>query len=242
MSIRAVTFDFWGTLFREVPEAGAQRMRRRARALADATGASLADAERVLEETAHEFARVHMEEQRTLTPLDAVRLATDALSVLLSGTAANELSALFACVILDHPPVPIEGALEAVRAAAARGPVGVISDTGISPGSSLRVLLEREGFLPHLKCASFSDEVGVAKPQAPMFTRTANALGVTPHELFHLGDLEFSDIAGIHAQGGRAGLFAGVNDRYLTETKADYTFLSWQEFIEKIDQLIDRGM
>ena len=239
MSIRAVTFDFWGTLYREVPEANGVRMRRRAVALAEATGAPVEDAERVLRDAAQVFLQVHMHEQRTLTPHDAVRLASNALGAPLFGAAAHELAAIFATVILDHPPVPIEGALDAVRAAAARVPAGVISDTGISPGSSLRVLLERDGFVPHLKCISFSDEVGVAKPQAPMFTPTAEALGVAPHELLHLGDLEFSDIAGVLAQGGRAALFAGVNDRFLAETKAERAFLRWRDFVEQIDRLID---
>ncbi len=240
MSIRAVTFDFWGTLYRELPEASGVRTRKRAVALAQATGAPLADAERVLRETAEEFLRIHMHEHRTLTPQDAVRLATAALGVPLSGRAADELASFFATVILEHPPVPIDNALNAVRAAAARVPVGVISDTGISPGSSLRRLLEKDGFLPCLRCISFSDELGVAKPQPPMFIRTAAALGVAPNELLHLGDLEFSDIVGVHAQGGTAGLFAGVNERYLAETKADHIFRSWQEFIEKIDQLINK--
>ena len=240
MSIRAVTFDFWGTLYRELPEASGIRMRRRAQALAEATGAPLADAEQVLVDAAREFLRIHMHEQHTLTPHDAVRFATGALNVTLSETVADALASFFATVILEHPPVPIDGALDAVRAAAARVPVGVISDTGISPGSSLHKLLEKDGFLPCLRCISFSDEVGVAKPQAPMFTRTAEALGVAPHELLHLGDLEFSDIVGVHAQGGQAGLFAGVNERYLAETKADHIFRSWHEFVEKIDQLIEK--
>jgi len=239
MSIRAVTFDFWGTLYREIPESSGIRMRKRALALAEATGAPPDEAERVLQDAAQVFLEVHMNEQRTLTPHDAVRLASGALGVPVFGEKARELASYFATVILEHPPVPIDGALDAVRAAAARVPVGIISDTGISPGSSLRVLLERDGFLPHLKCISFSDEVGVAKPQAPMFTRTAEALGVAPHELFHLGDLEFSDIAGVLAQGGRAALFAGVNDRYLATTRAERAFLSWHVFAEQIDRLID---
>ena len=238
MSIRAVTFDFWGTLYREIEAAGGIRMRKRPLALADATGTPLADAERVLLDAAGEFGRVHTAEQRTLTPHDAVRLATAALGTTLSDDLSEELASFFATIILEHPPIPVEGALDAVRAAAARVPVGVISDTGISPGSSLRVLLERDGFLPYLGCLTFSDEVGVSKPRAVMFTRTAEALGVAPDELFHLGDLEYTDIDGVRALGGRAGLFAGVNARYMEKTRAEHVFVSWQEFTEQVEQLM----
>lgn len=237
MSIRAVTFDFWGTLYREIEAAGGIRMRRRALALADATGAPLADAERVLLDAAREFGRVHTAEQRTLTPHDAVRLATTALGTPLSDGTTGELAAFFATIILEHPPAPVEDALDAVRAAAARVPVGIISDTGISPGSSLRILLERDGFLRHLRCLTFSDEVGVSKPQALMFTQTAGALGVAPDELLHLGDLEYTDIAGVRALGGKAGLFAGVNARYREETHAEHVFVTWREFIGQVGGL-----
>lgn len=238
MSIRAVTFDFWGTLYREIAESSSLRMRRRALMLAERTGADPEDAERVLMDVAHEFGRVHMAEQRTLTPHDAVRMAAVALGVPLGGDDAAALAHFFATVILDHPPEPVEGALDAVRAAAAHVPVGVISDTGISPGSSLGVLLERDEFMPHLRHLTFSDETGVSKPRAVMFTRTAEALGVAPNELLHLGDLEYTDIAGVRALGGVAGLFAGVNERYVEETQAEHVFFCWRDFTEQVGRLI----
>ena len=239
MSIRAVTFDFWGTLYREIAAAGGVRMRKRALALAEATGAAVSDAERVLMAAAREFGHVHITEQRTLTPHDAVHLATTALGTPLSDDTVGALAEFFATIILEHPPEPVEDALDAVRATAARVPVGIISDTGISPGSSLRVLLERDGFMPHLRHLSFSDEVGVSKPQALMFTRTAEALGVAPGELLHLGDLEPTDIAGVRALGGQAGLFAGVNASFLAATRAEHVFTTWREFTERIDALVD---
>jgi putative hydrolase of the HAD superfamily len=241
MSIRAVTFDFWGTLYREIEASGGIRMRRRALALAGAAGVALEDAERVLLDATRAFGHVHVAEQRTLTPRDAVHLATTALGTTLSGKVVDELADFFATIILEHPPVPVEDALDAVRAAAARVPVGIISDTGISPGSSLRALLERDGFMPHLRCLTFSDEVGVSKPQALMFTRTADALGVAPDELLHLGDLEYTDIAGVRALGGTAGLFAGVNARFKEETRAGHVFTSWREFMGQLDRLMAGG-
>ncbi len=241
MSIRAVTFDFWGTLYREIEASGGLRMRKRAMALAGAAGVAVADAERVLMDAAQQFSHTHIAEQHTLTPQDAVRIASNALGVSLPEDAAATLAEYFATIILEYPPVPVEGALEAVRAAAARVPVGVISDTGISPGSSLTVLLGRDGFLPHLRCLTFSDETGAAKPRAIMFTRTAKALGVAPDELLHLGDLEPTDIAGVRALGGQAGLFAGVNDRFLKDTKAEHVFIAWKDFTEELDRLLDSG-
>lgn len=234
--IRAITFDYWGTLFREANMQARQAAR--VQALAEVAGVSLGDAHAALEIAYKEFFRTHVEEQRTLDHHDGVRLSTAQLGITLDAQAAQALAHRFATAILDHPAVPIEGALEAVCAAAARVPIGVISDSGISPGSALRVLLERHGFHSHFGVLTFSDEVGVAKPQALMFTRTAAALGVQPEEILHIGDLEPTDIAGIRALGGTAGLIAASNDKYYDKTQAEYRFRTWAEFIAQLDTLL----
>jgi putative hydrolase of the HAD superfamily len=233
--IRAITFDFWRTLFRD-----ADTDRRRAlrlRAFADATGTREDEAARAMELCLKEFDRCHREEQRTLEPEDAVRLMARCLEVEVPAPVADHLAEVFATAILVHPPLPIEGALDAVRAAAALRPVGVISDSGLSPGRSLRHLLERHGFLDHIKILVFSDAVRVAKPQRPMFETAARALGVHTHELLHIGDLEYTDIAGAHAAGATAALFVGDNSRHLDGTRADYVFKSWHDFIAALPRI-----
>jgi FMN phosphatase YigB (HAD superfamily) len=235
MTIRAITFDFWGTLFRD--QDAAQRHRLRVDALAAATVFAHEEVDAALKQAHEEFFRVHVEEQRTLVPRDAVRMAAETLGATLEPEVVEELAVAFAEAILHHPCVPVEDALEAVGAAAERYPVALICDSGISPGSSLRVLLEEHGFDRHLRVLTFSDEVGVAKPQAPMFERTAVQLGVAPEELLHIGDLEPTDIAGVHAVGGCAALFTGVNPRFVESTSAEHVFRSWQEFLERLPEL-----
>lgn len=235
-AIRAITFDFWRTLFRDVDSD--LRRELRLRAFVEATGVARADAERAMQACFAEFERCHREEQRTLEPEDAIRLMSQSLGIEVPAEVAAELSEIFATAILRHPPCPIEGALEAVRAAAARRPVGVISDSGVSPGRSLRQLLERHGFLEHIRVLVFSDIVRVSKPQRPMFEAAAQGLGVDPHELLHIGDLEYTDVVGAKSVGARAALFTGDNRRYAGfATAADYTFSTWREFIEQLPRL-----
>lgn len=236
--IRAITFDFWGTLFRDANSDRRQELR--ICAFAHATGLEEQRIAQALQATTDEFARCHIEEQRTLTPEDAVRLTGQILRINIEEEVAALLAELAATAILQFPPLPIPNALDAVCAAVKYVPIGLISDTGISPGSSLRQILNRNGFSPHFTTMTFSDEVGVAKPQAAMFERTADALNVDPSELLHLGDLEPTDIAGIHQVGGIAGLFAGVNDRFLNVTKADYAFTAWSQFIQRLPDILRR--
>ena len=235
MRVRAITFDFWGTLFRDVD--GEARQQMRIEALAHVAKVSLESAADALTVVWNEFNRCHKQEHRTLTPADAVRLAADALDVTLRPAAARKLAHTFGTAVLTHSPEPIKGALQAVRAAAHRRPIALISDTGISPGSSLRKLMDRFGFTESFSALTFSDMVGVSKPEAPMFERTAAHLGVAPSELLHIGDLESTDIAGALAMGAKAALFVRENDSSLDGTRAHYVFHSWREFVALLPQL-----
>lgn len=237
MATRAVTFDFWGTLFRD--RDGDLRHIWRTRRLAETTGVGETEALDSLTRVMAEFSRCHVEEQRTLTPQDAVRLACDYLGVTLPPDAAAALAREFATIILAHPPEPVERALEAVRETARQVPVGLVSDTGISPGSSLRQILEQHGFTAYLRVMVFSDEVGAAKPRLVTFQTAAGALGVSPEELLHIGDLEPTDIAGIQALGGTGVLFTGVNRRFQDQTTARTVLRSWEEYLSRLPELLN---
>ncbi len=236
MPVCAITFDFWCTLFQDV--SGRNRQELRADAFVRATGASRKVVLHVMDQVAAEFFRHHVEEQRTLTPLDAVRMTARQIGTRLSSGQEQTLAQEFGTAILEDPPVPVDGALDAVRAAAARVPVAVISDSGLSPGSSLSKLLANHGFLEYLDVLVFSDEVGVAKPQRPMFDTAAERLNVDVADLLHIGDLEVTDVAGAKGVGAQAALFAGVNASNLDDTQADHTFTCWPDFVSALPQLL----
>ena len=236
MPIRAITFDFWRTLFRD--NDASKRQEVRVAALIEVTGRSRKKVESAFDVTWKEFSRFHIEEQRTLRPEDAVRLTLDALGESVTTDVFQQLTDVFATAILEYPPVPIDGALEAVSTAAQLVPVGIVSDSGVSPGSALRQLLARNGFEDHFAAMAFSDEVTVSKPQALMFETAARGLGVQPQELLHIGDLEPTDIVGAKQINARAALFAGDNDRFLGNTTADYTFTSWHDFVAMLPDFL----
>ncbi len=230
MSFRAITFDFWRTLFHDAAPP-LKRWRIRVEALCRVTAVTPERADDALRRAQDDFLSHHIRHKQTLGPPDAVRMVSQTLGVPIAEDAQQDLARIFGEAILREPPAPIPNALEAVAAAAARFPVGVVSDAGISPGSSLRELLDRHGFTQYFKALAFSDEVGVAKPQALMLESAATGLNVASHELLHIGDLELTDVVGAKGVGAKAALFAGDNNRYLNGTTADYTFTAWVEFI-----------
>jgi len=238
--VKAITFDFWRTLFYSGVNAKERRIAR-AESLAQTLDIPLDQAKDAMKFQERSFLRIHVEEQRTLLPADAIPFIESTLDCSIPPDIARLLAAIFSETILAHPPAPVEGALDAVRAAAQHVPVGLISDTGISPGVPLTQLLERHGFMKHLTHLTFSDHVGVAKPQAAMYHHAAHGLGVAPAELLHIGDLEPTDIAGALNVGARAALFAGDNDRFAGSTKAHYTFGHWSEFVKTLPDILGRA-
>jgi FMN phosphatase YigB (HAD superfamily) len=68
----------------------------------------------------------------------------------------------------------------------------------------LRRYLERHGLLPCFTAVSFSDEIGVRKPDAEIFRRTLAKLGSAPGETAHVGDNPIADVEGSRRVGLRA--------------------------------------
>lgn len=234
--IRAITFDFWGTLFHDANLE--LRHTLRVNALREVTGVGEEAADKALREVYRVFFRTHVDELRTLDHRDGARMCAERLEVQLAGPALEALATRFGEAILEHPAGLIDGAGDAVRAAASRLPIGLISDTGISPGSSLSVLLQRHDLKRHFGVLTYSDLMGVSKPRPVMFEHTAGALGVAPGEILHLGDLEPTDIVGAQGVGGQAGLFAGVNEKYYDGTRAEYRFKNWYEFLDQLEDIL----
>ena len=211
---RAVTLDFWSTLFGDEPGSETQRTRLRLRGVATAlAGVVPAIATEELA-AAHAIAgaehmRLHVEGRDVtfaaqLTAfLEHVR---PGLAGMLDERAHAVLGDAYARPGLDAPPVPLApdlpGVLAALRVRGLR--LALISNTGRTPGYVLRQVMERVGILEYFDVLTFSDEVELAKPAIAIFADTLAALGVAPEAAVHVGDLPRYDIAGAHRAGMRA--------------------------------------
>ena len=111
--------------------------------------------------------------------------------------------------VLHVPPDLAPRAAEAVRELASRGiALGIISNTGRTPGVILRRVLERHDLLRHFTAVSYSDEVGYRKPDAEIFRRTLAELGVEAGEAAHVGDNPVADVQGAQGVGMRGVHYA----------------------------------
>jgi HAD superfamily hydrolase (TIGR01509 family) len=110
--------------------------------------------------------------------------------------------------------VPVPGAVECIRALVAAGiPVAILTNgwSELQERKIEHALGEFPG--PIL----VSDLVGAYKPSAEAFRQLEEALGVTPAELWYVGDNPIADIAGARAYGLRAVWLNRGGDAYPAE-------------------------
>ena len=222
--LKAVTFDFWNTLFVDVH--GQDRERLRAEALrSELEMLGRAVPQSTLDDSLRAgfdfFDRVWVAEHRTPSCAELVDSILAELGARLPEAAHERLVRRFELLVLDLPPEPMPGAAHALPVLAERYRLAVVCDTGYSPGSVLRELLELNGMLAYFEYLYFSNEHGMSKPDVRVFQHTLAALDVRAPEAAHVGDIQRTDIAGAQAAGMAAVHFIGANNHDAGRSTAD---------------------
>jgi putative hydrolase of the HAD superfamily len=216
--LRAVTFDFWETLVHDSPENMRDQRMLRIRAVhrvLERAGRAMDLAEVVgaYDRSEHLLVERFWSRDRDPAIADQVRLVLETAS---PGAAGAMSAALFEEAItgyiepvLELPPDLEPRAEDALCELASRGvALGIVSNTGRTPGLILRRVLERHNLLRHFKAISYSDEVGYRKPDGEIFRRTLAELGIDASEAAHVGDNPIADVRGAQSVGMRGVHYA----------------------------------
>ena len=218
--IKAVTFDFWETLVHDSQENMSQqrvlRIQALGRALAGAgSGIGLAEVAEAYDRSEHVLVERFWGRDRDPLIAEQVRLvletASPGVSRVMTPAFFEEAVAGYIEPVLQLPPELEPGAEVAVSELASRGvALGIISNTGRTPGVILRRVLERHDLLRHFTAVSYSDEVGYRKPDAEIFRRTLAELGIGAGEAAHVGDNPVADVQGAQGVGMRGVHYAAA--------------------------------
>ena len=226
--VDGLTFDFWNTLVAE----GANRAPRERRWVA-----MLADAGREVDQAVIERAMADVyvwfdqewEANRVVPPralVDRFLAEVDASDA--PGLADAMVEALHDG--LDPADMAtadgVGDAIEELRSAGVR--VGIICDVGWTPSTTLRRYLDHHGLLRHFDGWSFSDEVGVYKPDPAIYEHARDSLNVTG-PMAHVGDLRRTDVAGARGVGWTSIRYAGWYDDGSERAEADHVIRSHAE-------------
>ena len=210
--IKAIGFDLWETLLTDTPALSRQQERLRltrmetilaGRGLA-AAAAEIERAYRGLWHRCHELywsVDVDVDCRRQIVHfLEELQLDPSSFSA----DTLEELERAYATAAVEIPPALVAGAGEVLAALRDRGLIlGLISNTGRTPGYALREILERAGVSQHLQVMVFSNEHGACKPQLSIFEELRSGLGVRWDEMLFVGDNLYADVHGAQRCGMR---------------------------------------
>jgi putative hydrolase of the HAD superfamily len=117
-------------------------------------------------------------------------------------TLMPKLEEVFLAPILNDPPALTEGAKKTIDYVRAEGyKIGLICNTGRTPGRIIRELLKNLDMIEHFGALTFSNELRIRKPDPRIFLHTLNELKSDPANSMHVGDELKSDVLGARITG-----------------------------------------
>ena len=239
--LRAVTFDCWSTLLVERDWSVAHALR--VDALVEAAKRAGRDSDRVELSGVFDAAwNRHIARWTRGVASGAAEIARDALGIL----GCSEQSAGFAALVTSWEEASHSGAVEAVDGTHAHLAflseaglrLGVICDTGLTPGRVVRRFLHGAGLLSYFDVCVFSDEVGVPKPDPRIFHAALEALASDASHTAHVGGLLRTDVAGARGVGMASIRIRAAYDDPSQQPEADLLADSHAE----LQQIFERAL
>lgn len=231
---RAITFDCWNTLLYEESWTIAHALR--VQALQRAALLVGREVETRVASRAFDAAwQRHMEMWEAGAASGATEVAHWALAELdLSphGTSLPVLVHDFEEASHSGRVFALDGARDALNALHGTGiRLGLICDTGLTPGRVVRHFLEAQGLLALLTSTIFSDEWSLPKPHPEVFHAALSELDVDASEAVHIGDLKRTDVAGARAVGMTTVRLRARNDDPSAHAEADHVVDDYTGFL-----------
>ncbi|MFQ5613181.1 MAG: HAD family hydrolase [Anaerolineae bacterium] len=230
MTIKAITFDFWGTLYFSENQ-GEDRLREFHQRLQSDGFPDLTweETRAAAQQMWQHWDAVWRTEQRTIGAREWLTGFSHRLNLALAGTQLQAMVDRMEQMLLAYRPAVVEGVPAMLAHLSRRYALAVISDTGLTPGRVLHQILVEDGLSGYFRHFTFSDEVGRSKPHPSVYLSTLAALEATPAAAVHIGDLPFTDIIGAQRVGMRAIRFKGVKDTDDPQIRADAVIDSYAE-------------
>jgi putative hydrolase of the HAD superfamily len=230
MSLRfkAVTFDLWNTLIREVADEIRESRAERVRAALMDQGVSLEhQTARQAVDHAWGFHRAGWKRGEAIRVEAAAEQARLFLelpkSELVSRSIVEGLEWMMPASRLRMTP-GVHSALGNLREAGLY--IGLVSDSGFSPGAILRERLEELGLAQFFSGMTFSDETGLCKPHKAMFLDSLEYLDAAASEAVHVGDLYRNDVLGAREAGFSTVRFNGWKNDTSGDADADADYVT----------------
>ena len=251
--ITAVTFDLWQTLLLDNRDLGQVRSLIRLEGAQDAIArfGEAFDLEHIREayRACYRECRRIREENLDVSFREQVEIfinnIDDGLVERLDEETILEVIRTYDESFWVHPPAPHTDAQSVLREVKAMGlDIGLISNTGMTPGETFRQYMDQLGLLKYFDVLTFSDEVKISKPGEEIFQMTLSSLGAKPAQTIHVGDHVKNDVVGANRCGLKTVWITGFyenEDPSDPDTQPDETVDSLGQVAQAIARLTGRG-
>lgn len=211
--IRAIGFDLWETLITDTPDLARRQEEIRLAAIEsilgrhgfDGPAERLRDAYHALWHRCYELYWSGDLDIPSRTQITHLLESLDLDPSSFAEPVLLEIEHAYGGAALDALPALVPHAREVLHWARGQNlKVGLISNTGRTPGSVLRDVLERHGLAPLIDAMVFSNEHGECKPRRSIFDKLCSGLGVAHSEMVFVGDNLYVDVYGAQQCGMRA--------------------------------------
>jgi putative hydrolase of the HAD superfamily len=232
MPLKALSLDFWDTIFKMENEFDPKILRlEKMKSLLSYFKVDLDDADlsSLYSEVWNKFDKEWFENYYTMTTAEIIEYVLKKLNVSVPNEVFENLVITFQEALLKSPPILMENVKIEIEKLAKKYKLAIISDTGFTPGRVLKMILQSNSMLHHFDVLLFSDEFGRSKPHPDTFLHVSRKLGVKPQEMVHIGDNERTDVGGAISVGIKAILFTKGKNGIGTETKANAIMKNWAD-------------
>ncbi len=199
--ITTITFDLWDTLYIDDDDQDLRRKEYRFKIMQkiftqqgyiisnDTLQQAIIYANKVAKETWHTL-------QKTFGAKERFDIILDCLKINLDNSIKHEAVVRIENAGYDFPPIKITGIENILRRLSKKYKLGLISDTGQTSGRVLREILKKDCIYDYFLVHTFSDEIGVSKPNKKIFELTLKNLCSLPSSTVHIGDNIITDVSG----------------------------------------------
>lgn len=230
--IKAITFDLWNTLL-EDKDFTEHRINLLSRILRD-EGLQIPRNDMLTAyRSASDYYRREWEINHRHLPVDGrVEYMLKNLGIELMDDVKSSIIEEFMKAYTFDPPALKEDVKETLERLRDNYVMGIISDTGVTPGSIIREHLQSCGILHLFSSTVFSDEVELCKPDSRVFEKALKELMVRPEETVHVGDLLRTDVAGAKNMGMKAVWLRNNGNLRHNDCAPDYVINRLSELLE----------
>lgn len=240
--MRAVTFDLWHTLVNDSRELSEFWTNNRIEGMLEILLASGYEVENreMLEaylKSGAIFEELRKRSNKEIDVAEQIEIILYLLRIIPDQELIAKLEKPYIEAVLKKPPVVIPGAEECLQVLKDKGyKLGLISNTGRTPGKVLRQMLREMGLSRYFEQLTFSNEIGLRKPHPVPFIHTLKMLSVQASEAVHIGDHLKSDVYGAKNAGMKAILYKPLSKLEEVNIEPDAAVENLTSIVEIIEK------